>query len=342
MVETKIVNTKYVFLDIVGYTKNRSIEAQSHVIEVLNNVVKNSLSHFKINDVDRILIPTGDGIYIALLSIEEPIDIHIQIAIKILELLKQYNDFEIEEMKKFDVRACVNENTDNLIIDINENKNMAGSGINDGQRIMDYGDGSNILVGQSVYNKLHLREKYFNKFRKFQVVVKHNVIIDFYQLVDQSIDYLNSESPLALTKNKKEEPLSKLVAYLIYYTLKNRDFIASHIGGAENNTPLFVLMSLLAKESVEQENESEFDNKLSLLPESIEEKFAHLKEINYYLLLDYADLFFKFHITPYFGGSYFQGNKYFLEKSHCLEISDEAIEKLREEWPEIFAKLLEN
>lgn len=340
----KTINTKYVFLDIVGYTKNRSVESQSHIIEILNKVVKTSLDYFKINEIDRILIPTGDGIYIALLNIEEPIDIHIQIALKILELLKHYNNSELEEMKRFNVRVCINENTDNLIIDINGNRNIAGAGINDGQRIMDYADGANILVGQAVYNRLHIRERYFNKFRKFQAVVKHNINVEFYQLVDLGIGFLNSGSPSVLISKdtKEEQQFSRLIAYLIYHILKNKEFIVNHAGGAENNTPLFVLMSLLAKQSIEEEEISEFESRVSLLPNTLEEEFEHLKEINYYLLLDYADIFFKLYITPYWGGSYFQGNKYFLEESHCLEISDETIEKLRKEWPEIFNKILEN
>ena len=69
-------------------------------------------------------------------------------------------------MRKFDVRIGVNENVDNLIFDINDRANLTGAGINYARRIMDYADGGNILISQTVYERLSQREKYLEKFKE--------------------------------------------------------------------------------------------------------------------------------------------------------------------------------
>ena len=113
-------------------------------------------------------------------------------------------------MRKFQVRIGINANTDNLIIDINGNKNIAGAGITEAQRIMDQGNGGNIFVGRSVYEHLRQREWYLGKFRKSSAIIKHKQRIETYQFIDPSIPYLNSEDPkesnlMKLIRTKKEK-----------------------------------------------------------------------------------------------------------------------------------------
>mgnify|MGYP001565306588 CR=1 FL=1 len=112
-----------------------------------------------------------------------------------MELLDKYNQSEKDEMRRFRIRIGINENIDNLITDINGNKNVAGAGITEAQRIMDQGDGANIIVGRPVYNHLRQREKYLNKFKPFTVNIKHNQKLEIYQYVDPDIQYVNSEAP---------------------------------------------------------------------------------------------------------------------------------------------------
>lgn len=183
---------KYVFLDIVSYSHNRTVEAQSEIIDVFNKIVKDALHQCKITEKDRILIPTGDGVCIALLNINEPYDVHLELALKILELLHKYNLSEKDEMRQFKIRVGINENTDNLIVDINGNKNVAGAGITDAQRIMDQGESNTILVSPTVYNHLYQREKYSNKFKSYTVIVKHHKKMEVYQYLDPELEFLNS------------------------------------------------------------------------------------------------------------------------------------------------------
>lgn len=195
----KTVVGRYIFLDIVSYSHNRTVEAQSDIIDVFNKIVKDALHQSKILEKQRILIPTGDGVCIALLNMNEPFDVHMEVALKVLELLSKYNQSEKDEMRQFQVRIGINENTDNLIIDINGNKNVAGAGITEAQRIMDQGEPNTILVGHTVYNHLYQREKYINKFKEYTVIVKHKKKMEVYQYLDLQLDFLGSEEVKAGT-----------------------------------------------------------------------------------------------------------------------------------------------
>ena len=193
MPKSKTVVGKYVFLDIVSYSYGRTVEAQSDVIDAINKIVKESLQSLKIEEKNRILIPTGDGICIALLDITNPFDIHVQLALKILELLNKYNKNQKDSMRQFKVRIGINENTDNFITDINNHRNVAGAGITEAQRIMDQAEGGNIFLGRTVYNHLCNRERYINKFKGYTTTVKRGVKLEVYQFIDPALEYLNSE-----------------------------------------------------------------------------------------------------------------------------------------------------
>lgn len=199
---TTTIVGKYIFLDIVSYSYRRTVEAQTDIINVMNKIVKNSLKYFDIKDKQTILIPTGDGMCVALLNINEPYDIHLQFALKMLEMLDRYNKAEKDEMRQFKIRLGINENTDNLIIDINGNKNIAGAGITEAQRIMDQANEGNILVGRTVYNHLKQRDKYVHNLKPFHAVIKHYQKLEMFQYIDPNINYLNSEEikPFSIIK----------------------------------------------------------------------------------------------------------------------------------------------
>jgi class 3 adenylate cyclase len=152
--ETATISAKYIFLDIVGFTHNRSIEAQTDIIGVLNSIVLEAVSRYCIDAENRILLPTGDGICLVLLGIESPYDIHIQIALSLIEGIEKHNSTAIDEQRKFKIRVGINSNTDNLVTDVNGNQNIAGAGINLAQRVMSAADGNQILVGQPVFDTL--------------------------------------------------------------------------------------------------------------------------------------------------------------------------------------------
>src|SRR2546423_1288613 len=95
---------KYVFLDVVRFSE-RSAEAQSEIVIKLNEIVRQALdSHNVKRDGDLVLIPTGDGMCIALLSHDLPYDVHIQFALTVLSLVAQNKESTQEDSRRFEVR----------------------------------------------------------------------------------------------------------------------------------------------------------------------------------------------------------------------------------------------
>jgi hypothetical protein len=69
MEEIETVEAKHIFIDIVNYTFNRSVEAQTDLIKYLNEIVLKSIEEEKIDNKQVIFIPTGDGMCITIINI---------------------------------------------------------------------------------------------------------------------------------------------------------------------------------------------------------------------------------------------------------------------------------
>jgi class 3 adenylate cyclase len=184
---------RYIFLDVEKYTE-RSIEAQSDVVNYLNKIVKESVEQNGLKENDLLYIPTGDGLCLAI-NRESKFDIHMLIALDILQRILNHNNEQVDNMRMFNVRIGINENTDNVIKDINGKTNVAGSGINYASRIMDCADGGQILVSQAVCDALNARELYMNSFIKHTATIKHDINIPLYQYVKQGHAGLNINMP---------------------------------------------------------------------------------------------------------------------------------------------------
>lgn len=206
------VSAKYVFIDIVGFTRGRSVEAQSYIVQMLNRIVKDSVHTCAIAQEQLLYIPTGDGICIAILNYETPFDVHLQLALHVIKEIQKYNDVMEKEPYKFQVRIGINANIDNLIIDINNNRNIAGAGISMAARIMDKADGNQILVGQSVFETLQYRERYVSAFRSYRTTVKHGLGLDVHQFILGEHVGLNTDVPQSL---KPITPKSKRIVVVI-------------------------------------------------------------------------------------------------------------------------------
>ena len=100
----KTATVKYTFLDIVAFTKGRSVEAQSDLIDRLNSIVLEVLEKAVKGANQVIYLPTGDGICIALIDIPTPYDIHLQVALNILQAIEEKNSQTEDQMRQFQVR----------------------------------------------------------------------------------------------------------------------------------------------------------------------------------------------------------------------------------------------
>jgi len=228
MEEIITIETKHIFIDIVNYTLKRSVEAQSDIIKSLNSIVMTTITDLVINKEEIIFIPTGDGMCISLINIKYPYDIHMKVAILLLKKIESYNITQVDEMRKFNIRIGINENIDNLIIDINERKNISGAGINLASRIEGLADFNQILVGQSVYDKLVNREKYMNSFKPYIATVKHGHKLNVFQFIDNSLSSLNNATPsIFLLPKNDQQKLDEFAAFYIALCIRNKEFILS-------------------------------------------------------------------------------------------------------------------
>lgn len=196
-VHGKDIPAKYIYLDVVGFTRGRSVEAQARVVEVLNSIVYDSIKKNEFSFNNLLFMPTGDGMCIALLRVDEPFDIHMLIALSIINRIHGYNTTFADEKAEFKVRVGINSNIDIGVIDINRRQNIAGAGISMASRIMDKADGNQILVGEPVYQTLNYRDKYMNSFRLYKAEIKHGDTINIYQFIKEGHLGLNIDIPKA-------------------------------------------------------------------------------------------------------------------------------------------------
>lgn len=306
----KTANVKYVYLDIVGFTKNRSVEAQSDLVVAINAVVRGALEASSIPQETTILIPTGNGMAIALKEFGQ-YDLHLTLALEILRLIADHNKLTEDNMRQFEVRIGVNENVDNVVLDINGKQNVAGHGISMAQRIMDKADAGQILLGRAVYETLRPREKYMSSFREFNTTAKHGIAFQVYQYLSNSVG-LNNDTPSAFAPPIKAESLkfTKLVAYFVAHAYANREFFLSQKSDYKIDSAATVLLSFLAEDSVEKSETPSHKSPtfITWKAETVLEQYKHYCDLDYWPLARLASYFTKSELSRF--GEYFERSAY--------------------------------
>jgi len=323
-----LILVRYVYLDIVGFTYERSVEAQIDIISELNNIIKDVVAK-RLPSNAVIYIPVGDGMCIALFGKDVNYESHICIALDILDRIHIYNQ-SVETMRQFQVRIGINQNDDNTITDINGNMNVIGAGVNLTQRIMSYANGNQILVSRSVYDTLSTREKYMNKFRPYFTQMKHNIPLNLFQYIDETAIGLNSEVPLAFTS--KDPTLSKVAAYYLAHCIKNKEFILKKRGSGQDNYALRLLLWYLAKDSVGK-SESTLANPydpqiIETEHNTLDEQFAAFMELPFWVCYDCGQLA----VDSDIGRGL---HRYFEDVRDALIVNTFGRNKLKSEWPSI-------
>lgn len=284
-------------------------------------------------------MPTGDGICLALLK-RDPYDLHIQLALSILHFLREHNKSTDDQQRQFQIRIGINSNTDNLVTDINGNRNVAGAGINAAQRVMDSADGNQILVSHAIHETLRHREKYMGAFRSYQAKTKHDEQVPVHQLIMQDAPGLNLDEPQAFIVQKRREPkLTEHVAYYLAHALANRHVLIKKKDKIYHDEAVIILLYFLAKDSVERLHATELDQ---TYPETYKAGSATFwEQYEYYSQLD-RHLIWNFAHCVRFGSkeslikysNCFSNNRYGL--SDFRAISEYGKRKLKEEWPRIW------
>src|SRR5438309_9990603 len=137
------------FIDIVGYTK-LSISDQHAAVEELTRIVRASEQFQRAEAASRLLrIPTGDGM--ALVFYTSP-EAPAQCAVEISRARKQH--------PRLQLRMGIHSGPVGGRVDVNEQANLAGAGLNMAQRVMDCGDAGHILLSKRVAEDLKEYERW--------------------------------------------------------------------------------------------------------------------------------------------------------------------------------------
>ena len=286
-------HAKYIFLDVVRFSTGRSVEAQTEIVHALNEVVRGPVREHLVSAEEVIFLPTGDGICIGLLSPTSPYDIHLRIALDILARICDRNYMTEDPMRKFDIRIGVNENVDNIVTDINNNRNVAGAGINVAQRVMNFADEGQIIVGQTVFETLSQREKYMKSFRPFQALAKHGEVLRVYQFIGDGHRGVNVKIPSAFVpKERREERLTLYEAYYFANAIRHRDFFVTKASFGGDLYTGVVLLHFLAEDCEDLSESSDIrphhPKAFGKGKATVEQQFAYYTSVDYWMRCEWA------------------------------------------------------
>ncbi len=130
-------------IDVVGYSK-LLVDEQIELLQELNQIVR-STEHFRTAETSGKLIrvSTGDGMALLFFhSPEEPV----RCALEISRTLQEHPHIQL--------RMGVHSGPVNQVTDVNDKTNIAGSGINVAQRVLDCGDAGHILLSGHIAEDL--------------------------------------------------------------------------------------------------------------------------------------------------------------------------------------------
>src|SRR6266850_3398706 len=160
------------FMDIVSYSALPT-DQQSRTLTTLQEIVLGTAEVARAQEENQLIsLATGDGM--ALVFFNDPMA-PVQCALEISKALKGHPEIKL--------RMGVHSGPVNEIVDVNERANVAGSGINMAQRVMDSGDAGHILLSRRVAEDLGQ----YSSWQPFlhdlkEVEVKHGVRVHVFNL----------------------------------------------------------------------------------------------------------------------------------------------------------------
>src|SRR5438093_1252457 len=131
------------FIDVVGYSK-LLVNEQIELMEQLNRIVRGTECFRDAEASGKLVrLPTGDGMVLLFFrSPEQPV----RCALEISQALRSQTHIQL--------RMGIHSGPVNQVVDVNDQINIAGAGINVGQRVMDCGDAGHILLSKHVADDL--------------------------------------------------------------------------------------------------------------------------------------------------------------------------------------------
>src|SRR5881296_2364745 len=131
------------FIDVVGYSK-LLVNEQIELMQQLNRIVRGTECFRDAEASGKLIrLPTGDGMVLLFFrSPEQPA----RCALEISQALRSQTHIQL--------RMGIHSGPVNRVVDVNDQMNIAGAGINVGQRVMDCGDAGHILLSKHVADDL--------------------------------------------------------------------------------------------------------------------------------------------------------------------------------------------
>src|SRR2546423_4635576 len=184
-------------IDVVGYSK-LLVNEQIEVLQTLNQIVRATECFRAAEASDKLIrVPTGDGMALLFFrSPEEPV----RCALESSRALRGHPQFQ--------VRMGVHCGPVNRVTDVNDKTNIAGSGINVAQRVLDCGDAGHILLSAHIAEDLvHYRhwQPYLHDIG--QCEVKHGLRLHLFNLYKDNLG--NRQIPEKLKGRQKRRQEAK-------------------------------------------------------------------------------------------------------------------------------------
>src|SRR5213075_2860923 len=178
-------------IDVVGYSR-LLVNEQIELMQDLNQIVRNTECFRAAETKGKLIrVPTGDGMALLFFrSPEEPV----RCALEISRALHGHPLFQ--------VRMGVHSGPVNRVTDVNDKTNIAGSGINMAQRVLDCGDAGHILLSAHIAEDLvHYRhwQPYLHDIG--QCEVKHGLRLHLFNLYKDNLG--NRQIPEKLKGRQK-------------------------------------------------------------------------------------------------------------------------------------------
>jgi len=197
-------------VDVVGYSK-LLITEQRERLQALNEIVRNT-AQFRASDANGMLvrIPTGDGMA---LIFRDSVEAPVRCAVEISEAVKTHPEIHL--------RMGIHSGPVSEVRDVNEQKNIAGAGIDIAQRVMDCGDTGHILLSKHVAEDLAPHPRWNRYLRDLgECEVKHGDRLDVVNLYTGEVG--NPQVPIKFRQAVKKRRRA-LIAVLI--------LLAAAVGG---------------------------------------------------------------------------------------------------------------
>jgi TolB-like protein/class 3 adenylate cyclase/Tfp pilus assembly protein PilF len=181
-------------IDIVGYS-TLLVNEQIESVQELGRIARSTECFRNAEEKGKLIrVPTGDGMALVFFhSPEEPV----RCALEISQKLKGNSTIRL--------RMGIHSGPVNQVRDVNDTINVAGSGINVAQRVMDCGDAGHILLSKHVADDLSQYrhwQPYLHDLGEYEV--KHGLRINIVNLCKDSVGNPNLPEKLKRRKRWKQ------------------------------------------------------------------------------------------------------------------------------------------